>query len=162
MLKLKNLDGIYNNFRVKKVYASYNLLENVDGLRKYKFLDTLLISNNSLRNLDKFLEFLRVKFAFLEQLDLYGNPLAEEPDYRLKIIHAMPCIHLLDRHMVTIEERIKAEKMYENLNNFKAKDKKIHITKAGPSQTFSKGEKDLYREVGELRKIEARKLVEQE
>jgi hypothetical protein len=35
------------------------------------------------------LEFLS-KFSFLEQLDLFGNPLAEEPDYRLRIIHAMP------------------------------------------------------------------------
>jgi Leucine-rich repeat (LRR) protein len=66
------------------------LLESIEGLRKYKFLDTLLVSHNRLRNLDKFLAFLSTKFAFLEQLDLFGNPLAEEPDYRLKIIHTMP------------------------------------------------------------------------
>jgi len=30
------------------------------------------------------------KFQYLEQLDLFGNPLAEEPDYRFRIIHAMP------------------------------------------------------------------------
>ena len=66
------------------------MLENIEGLRKYKFLDTLLLGNNRLRNLDKFLVFLSSKFAFLNQLDLFGNPLAEEPDYRLKIIHTMP------------------------------------------------------------------------
>jgi len=53
-----------------------------------------------LRDLDVFLEFLS-RFAFLEQLDLFGNPLAEEPDYRLKIIKAMPQIKILDRHQVT-------------------------------------------------------------
>ena len=60
-----------------------------------------------MRNLDKFLIFLS-KFAFLEQLDLFGNPLAEEPDYRLKIIHTMPQIKILDRHPITVDERIKA------------------------------------------------------
>ena len=66
------------------------MLETIEGLRRYKFLDTLFVSNNRLRNLDKFLIFLSSKFAFLEELDLFGNPLAEEPDYRLKIIHTMP------------------------------------------------------------------------
>jgi hypothetical protein len=60
-----------------------------------------------LRNLDKFLAFLS-KFAFLDQLDLFGNPLAEEPDYRMKIIYTMPQIKILDRHPVTVDERIKA------------------------------------------------------
>lgn len=59
-----------------------------------------------------FIEFLR-KFAFLEQLDLFGNPLAEEPDYRLKIIYQMPQIKVLDRHMVTLIERQKAQKLFE-------------------------------------------------
>lgn len=48
----------------------------------------------------------------MEQLDLFGNPLAEEPDYRLKIIYNMPQIKVLDRHMVTLIERQKAEKLF--------------------------------------------------
>lgn len=65
------------------------MVDNIEGLKKYKFLDTLLIGNNQLRDLDKFLAKL-MAFAFLQQLDLFGNPLAEEPDYRLKIIYLMP------------------------------------------------------------------------
>ena len=86
---MKNLDAISKNFRVKKVYCQNNMLTNIEGLKKFKFLETLLIGNNKLRNLDKFLAFI-MKFAFLEQLDLFGNPLAEEPDYRMKIIYNMP------------------------------------------------------------------------
>ncbi len=63
---MKNLDGIKTNFRVKKVYASNNLLENIEGIAKYKFLDSLLIADNKLRNLDRFLDFLSAHFAFLE------------------------------------------------------------------------------------------------
>ena len=50
---------------MKKVYAQNNVIENIEGLRKYKFLDTLLLSQNRLRNLDAFLQFLTSKFAFL-------------------------------------------------------------------------------------------------
>ena len=88
-MKLTNLDGIASNFRCKKVVCQNNMVDNIEGLKKYKFLDTLLIGNNQLRDLDKFLAKL-MAFAFLQQLDLFGNPLAEEPDYRLKIIYLMP------------------------------------------------------------------------
>lgn len=61
-----------------------------------------------LRDLDSFVEYLQ-KFAFLEQLDIFGNPVAEEPDYRFKIIRAMPQIRILDRHKVTHMERWQAQ-----------------------------------------------------
>ena len=55
-------------------------------MAKFKFLNVLLCGDNQLRDLNNFIEFLQ-NFAFLEQLDLFGNPLAEEPDYRYRLIH---------------------------------------------------------------------------
>ena len=120
-----------------------------------------------MRNLDRFLTFLSSKFAFLEQLDLFGNPLAEEPDYRLKIIQAMPQIKLLDRHKVTVEERLKAQKLWERENmggagGVTAAGKKSQILTHAGRSTFSKGEKDLYKEVGELRRAEEEKARKEE
>ena len=66
-----------------------DMVENINGIKKFKFLETLLLGKNDLRDLDKQLLEL-TKFAFLKQLDLFGNPLAEEPDYRNKIIYLMP------------------------------------------------------------------------
>lgn len=132
---------------MKKVYCQNNILDNIDGLKKFKFLDSLLISNNRLRNLDKFIGFLS-KFAFLDQLDLIGNPLSEEPDYRLKIIYAMPQIKILDRHPITTEERIKASKLDPEYEKKLKKSGTISLQKTvRVSQAFSKGEKDLYEEV---------------
>lgn len=71
---------------MKQVYCQNNQLTDIKGVKKFKFLNVLLIGDNKMRDLDRFLEFLK-HFAFLEQLDTFGNPLAEEPDYRLKIIH---------------------------------------------------------------------------
>ena len=53
--KLENLDDISTNFRCKKLYCQDNLVSNIDGIKKYKFLETLLLANNKLRDLDKFL-----------------------------------------------------------------------------------------------------------
>ncbi len=90
-------------------------------------------------------------FAFLEQLDLFGNPLAEEPDYRLRIIYHMPQIKILDRHMVTLQERQKAEKLIVNQGK---KEKKIRGPLDNKMKGFSTGEKDLYKEIGQLKQRE--------
>jgi len=56
--------------------------------------------------------------------DLSENPVAEEPNYRLRVIWAMPSLQVLDRHgkivykyvvnllVVTLEERTKAKAWY--------------------------------------------------
>ena len=118
-----------------------------------------------LRDLDVFLEFLQ-KFSFLEQLDLFGNPLAEEPDYRLKIIRAMPQIQILDRHKVTQIERLKANRAQAAQKQLPAISRKqtprsavVRHTnnKSAASMTmngFSACERDLYAEVRQLRERE--------
>ena len=107
--------------------------------------------------MDVFLEYLS-RFAFLEQLDLFGNPLAEEPDYRLKIIKAMPQIKILDRHKVTQIERTKADVLAEReaadaLRKSPSKPKKAQAaaSSGGAMKGFSAGEKDLYRTVKQLK-----------
>jgi len=111
-------------------------------------LQVLLAGDNQLRDLDKFIQFLQ-GFAFLEQLDLFGNPLAEEPDYRFRLIHAMPQIKILDRHMVTLQERQKADKIMANVNAKKER-KPPSAPGANKMKGFSNGEKDLYREIAKI------------
>jgi Leucine-rich repeat (LRR) protein len=52
-------------------------------------LELLSIYNNELRGLDNVIEFLG-GFTYLRQLDLFGNPLSEEPYYRDRVIHGIP------------------------------------------------------------------------
>lgn len=46
VLQLQNLDGIASNFRVKEVYCQNNQLSNAEGIRRFKFLQVLLIGDN--------------------------------------------------------------------------------------------------------------------
>jgi hypothetical protein len=71
-----------------------------------KHLEILIVSNNELRDLQKNLDFLE-DFPYLKQLgkrcclisiDLFDNPLAEEPNYRNRAIYQLSQLILLDRH----------------------------------------------------------------
>lgn len=57
--------------------------------------------------------------------------MAEEPNYRLRIIYELPWLKLLDRHIITLEERREAKKVIEALKNYtftnEEKKKKLRI-----------------------------------
>ena len=91
--------------RIKRLYAYNNNIVTLDGsLGTFTFLDTLVIYNNNLADLHAQLEILG-QMRHLEELDMHGNPLAEETNYRLHVIKNLPWLHVLDRHIITPEER---------------------------------------------------------
>jgi hypothetical protein len=111
--EIKNLD---NNFRIKHLVLSNNLIYNLEGsLTKMKFLKILLLDNNKLRNLDLQLNILK-NFKFLENLNLFGNPLSEEPEYRNRVINNIIILKILDRHIITAEEINKSKNICNNYN----------------------------------------------
>eukprot|EP00438_Fugacium_kawagutii_P029473 Skav209240 [mRNA] locus=scaffold293:478876:483826:- [translate_table: standard] len=87
--QLSRVENLETNFRIREIYLQNNRLVSLAGLRSFKFLKVLLASGNQLRNLDKQLTLLS-RFAFLKKLDLFDNPVAEEPDYRLRLIYQLP------------------------------------------------------------------------
>jgi len=93
---------------VEALYAHNNKIGSLKGsLGHMKFLETLDLSQNRLRDLEKMLLYLE-RFHFLRQLNLKGNPCCEEPDYRLQVIHRLPGLGVLDQHVVTDAERFDA------------------------------------------------------
>ena len=96
--KLEKLTQLNENFRLKIVCLGNNRITSLEGSLQYmKFLQTLFLNNNKLRNLDKNLTIL-CEFSFLKNLNLFGNPLAEEPEYRNRVIYKLPSLEIFDRH----------------------------------------------------------------
>lgn len=62
-----------------------------------KFIQVLFLNDNKLRNLDKNLAVLK-PLSFLKNLNMFNNPLAEEPEYRSRVIYALSSLEDLDRH----------------------------------------------------------------
>lgn len=76
----------------------------------------------------------------------------------MKIVYLMPQVKTLDRHLVTVSERIKAKKLCEEEYGLTqgagpvAVTKKSMVIKTKKGDGFSKGEKDLYREQRHIEK----------
>lgn len=153
--RLSRIENLEENFRIKEVYVQDNMLVSLSGIRTFKFLRVLLASNNQIRNLDKQLAFL-TRFAFLNKLDLFDNPVAEEPDYRLRLIYNIPQVEILDRHTVKVHERIKADEVVPNLD-------KVSTSKVEGHKKKHQGMSSLERECFmNARDIKGRRKKEQE
>ncbi|KAJ9533417.1 hypothetical protein QJQ45_026499, partial [Haematococcus lacustris] len=109
--KLKKLNNLDANIRIKTLYAHNNQICTLKGsLACLHFLDTLDLSNNQLRDLDKLVAQLG-KLKFLKTLNLKGNPCCEEPDYRMLLVHRLPSLEVLDQHAVSDTERRRAQEL---------------------------------------------------
>jgi len=112
--KIQHVTNLDNNMCMKELFLQGNQINTLKGcLTKFTFLETLELSDNNLRNLDRLLEHLQA-FKFLKNLELRGNPCCEEPDYRLRVIQTIPSVHVLDRHVVTGAERYEARTKFGN------------------------------------------------
>lgn len=117
--RLSFIDNLDMTRRIREIYLQDNRLVSLNGIRHLKFLRVLLASGNQLRNLEKQLIVL-TKFGFLNKLDLFDNPCAEEPDYRLRIIYHMPQVETLDRRCVKGPERLRADDVVPKMDQVAA------------------------------------------
>ena len=96
--KLEKIEGLDKNFSLKLLCLENNRLITIEGsLHVMKFIQVLMLNDNKLRNLDLNISILK-SLSFLKSLNLFGNPLAEEPEYRNRVIFALPSLDDLDRH----------------------------------------------------------------
>ncbi|ETV90894.1 hypothetical protein H310_14386 [Aphanomyces invadans] len=108
---IESITGLDSCVRIQYLYLQNNRISSLDGsLRHFSFLKELRLYNNMLQDLHTTLKLLE-KFVHLDDLDLFGNPLAEEDKYRLHVIASIPSLHVLDRHVITLEERVAAKKL---------------------------------------------------
>ena len=151
--KLKKIENLDKNFRIKELFVSQNRLITLEGsLLVMKFLKVLLLDNNKLRQLDKQLVYLK-QLPFLENLNLFNNPLAEEPEYRYRVIFNIPKLKVFDRHKITEFEKIKAEKVVpEYMNPLSNKKSGINTTVLSNEAT-KKLEKEIQKQIKKARPI---------
>uniref|UniRef100_A0A8C6YQU2 Leucine rich repeat containing 72 n=1 Tax=Nothoprocta perdicaria TaxID=30464 RepID=A0A8C6YQU2_NOTPE len=92
----------FKNFLVKnhcltELYLNNNEVTDISGALKHLCaLQILLLHNNQLKHLDKTVEELK-GMRSLQTLNVFHNPLAQDPGYRLCVIHFLPSVQLLDR-----------------------------------------------------------------
>ncbi|XP_045175128.2 leucine-rich repeat-containing protein 72-like isoform X2 [Mercenaria mercenaria] len=111
--KLREITCLDNNFQLAELYLQNNQLTDIYGaLQHLTSLQVLMLHNNQLTKLDKVVKEFN-KMQCLRTLNLFNNPVAQEPDYRLYVIHSVPSIELLDRQEVLKGEKEASKKIYD-------------------------------------------------
>nr|XP_047924361.1 leucine-rich repeat-containing protein 72 isoform X4 [Anser cygnoides] len=112
--------GFKRNIDVLVLYLAGQGLRSIPSLSRFHRLRYLWINNNKIQDLT----FLKKNYCLTELYlndneitdisDLFHNPLAHDPDYRLYVIHFLPSVQLLDRKSVTQRERESAFHLYSH------------------------------------------------
>ncbi|NWZ24981.1 LRC72 protein, partial [Asarcornis scutulata] len=110
--KIQDLTFLKKNYCLTELYLNDNEITDISGALKHLCaLQILLLHNNQLKQLGKTVKELKGIIS-LQTLNLFHNPLAHDPDYRLYVIHFLPSVQLLDRKSVTQRERESAFHLY--------------------------------------------------
>ncbi|KAF1442299.1 LRC72 protein, partial [Pygoscelis papua] len=110
--QIQDLTFLIKNYCLTELYLNNNELTDISGALKHLCaLQILLLHNNQLKKLDKTVKELKGMIS-LQTLNLFHNPLAQDPDYRLYVIYFLPSVQLLDRKSVTQRERESALHLY--------------------------------------------------
>ncbi|KAF1639037.1 Leucine-rich repeat-containing protein 72, partial [Eudyptes filholi] len=111
--QIQDLTFLIKNYCLTELYLNNNELTDISGALKHlRALQILLLHNNQLKKLDKTVKELKGMIS-LQTLNLFHNPLAQDPDYRLYVIYFLPLVQLLDRKSVTQRERESALHLYD-------------------------------------------------
>uniref|UniRef100_A0A8B9QWL7 Leucine-rich repeat-containing protein 72 n=1 Tax=Anas platyrhynchos TaxID=8839 RepID=A0A8B9QWL7_ANAPL len=95
--KIQDLTFLKKNYCLTELYLNDNEITDISGALKHLCaLQILLLHNNQLKQLGKTVKELKGIIS-LQTLNLFHNPLAHDPDYRLYVIHFLPSVQLLDR-----------------------------------------------------------------
>uniref|UniRef100_A0A8C5PP04 Leucine rich repeat containing 72 n=1 Tax=Leptobrachium leishanense TaxID=445787 RepID=A0A8C5PP04_9ANUR len=110
--KIPKITCLTNICRLSELYLNNNELCDITGsLKHLTSLRTLMLHDNHLAKLQATMKELK-DMTGLHTLSLFHNPLAQEPCYRLHIIHHIPSVQLLDRESVAHKERETAFKLF--------------------------------------------------
>ena len=106
--RLTSLAGIEGNFRIKHLFLQNNKLRSIDSVfALLRHIETLVLYDNELRDLDGLLTSLR-PLSSMQHLDLFDNPAAHEPNYKMRVLNDLQQLQILDRHKLTLPEKEEA------------------------------------------------------
>eukprot|EP00002_Diphylleia_rotans_P014624 TRINITY_DN2849_c0_g1_i11.p1 TRINITY_DN2849_c0_g1~~TRINITY_DN2849_c0_g1_i11.p1 ORF type:complete len:248 (-),score=45.43 TRINITY_DN2849_c0_g1_i11:847-1590(-) len=150
--KIKSFTFLQPCFRLRCLFAQNNQIKSLENLGSYcRFLVVLLLQGNRIRDLEETIIHLR-QLQYVQELNLFDNPIHEETDYRITVIYNMPSLRTLDRHEVTDEERRRAYEKFEGVvTNTISFGRRIPPKMAFKKAELSVVEKDLQNYVENLK-----------
>jgi Leucine-rich repeat (LRR) protein len=97
--KLQSIIGLDENVQLNSLHLHCNRIKRLEknGLAQLKLLSRLTLNDNLLDDFDGTLQELKC-MRNLSSLDLHNNPIAEEDNYRLRVLAVIPSLKIFDLH----------------------------------------------------------------
>ncbi|KAL4494095.1 hypothetical protein ABPG72_016051 [Tetrahymena utriculariae] len=114
--QVKEIDKVPTFYKkIDTLYISNNSIKTLDGIEQFTHLQHLSISNNNLKDIS-IIKLIR-KLDNLESLNMSGNPVTKHPIYRQLILTTLPNLQQLDGKVVTKEDKQIAEVQLKKQNS---------------------------------------------
>ncbi|XP_054481035.1 leucine-rich repeat and guanylate kinase domain-containing protein [Anoplopoma fimbria] len=124
--QLERIEGLDDLKSLQVLDLSLNRISSLSGLHNLHLLGAINLENNLISEIQ---ECKHVHDLFLlRDLNLLGNPVQEQPDYRLAVIFLLQHLTLLDQEKVTAEEKVSSVNKYDPpLDVVAARDHMTHL-----------------------------------
>ncbi|XP_034019585.1 leucine-rich repeat and guanylate kinase domain-containing protein isoform X2 [Thalassophryne amazonica] len=109
--QLETTEGLESLNHLLDLDLSLNRITSISGLQNQQLLGSINLENNMISEIQ---EFKKVDNLFLlRDLNLLGNLVQEQPDYRLSVIFLLQHLTVLDKDQVTAEEKVSSVNKYQ-------------------------------------------------
>ncbi|XP_075967421.1 leucine-rich repeat and guanylate kinase domain-containing protein [Anarhichas minor] len=124
--QLESVEGLDNLKSLQVLDLSLNRITTLSGLHDLHALGSVNLERNLISEIQ---ECKHVHdLSLLRDLNLLGNPVQEQPDYRLAVIFLLQHLTVLDQEKVTAEEKVSSVNKYDPpLDVVAARDHMTHL-----------------------------------
>nr|XP_046235380.1 leucine-rich repeat and guanylate kinase domain-containing protein isoform X3 [Scatophagus argus] len=124
--QLKRIEGLENLKSLQVLDLSLNRINSLSGLQNLHLLGSINLEKNLISEIQ---ECKHVHDLFLlRDLNLLGNPVQEQPDYRLAVVFLLQHLTVLDQEKVTAEQKVSSINKYDPpLDVVAARDHITHL-----------------------------------
>lgn len=109
---IAKIEGLEKLTKLTDLSLFNNLIQDVDGLDTCANLQCLSIGNNNIAALDSIVKLRR--FKSLRLLNMEGNPVSKESEYRMYVLAYLNNLTYLDYAMVMKSEIVAAREQYQD------------------------------------------------
>ena len=109
---IREIQGLEALVNLKDLSMANNKIKVIQGLDKNTSLQCLSLGNNLIQDLDS-IGYLR-KFSALQMLNLMGNPVSKEDEFRQFVVSHVEQLHYLDYTLITDPERVQAREVFQD------------------------------------------------
>uniref|UniRef100_A0A3B4YRV9 Dynein regulatory complex subunit 3 n=1 Tax=Seriola lalandi dorsalis TaxID=1841481 RepID=A0A3B4YRV9_SERLL len=141
--KIEKIEGLESLQKLELLNLSNNRISVIENMDKLETLSHFLIANNLLGQLDNVL-YLR-KFKNLFTLNLSGNPVSKEDDYKFFIAAYFPNLMYLDYRLLSDETKKEASSKYHYVL-VKMRHEELQRQQAHAAEQSQKAELQLHKD----------------